>query len=333
MQKGLSIRQVVKVWRSESSGTSRVAVRRLRYRVVGEDWGHSGGGGRGVMRISETSAGADACAVAAICISLLAAEPDDAVFIIAPQSVADLIGALVQADSVAALPEFLQPYVVPHLSQLASASVEVRSRQGLRDLFPEVAASRPAESFLSLEAAHRSVLAGIASRDAPPPVEITDTGWVTDWGRSRKYGGAAVAFVLASGQGPHEDSVRVMAVPQAPKIADGELAAVLAAYAYGRVTGQDMQVFYTDSRDTRHRLRRYVNAGRPDEFGTLLAELSAPFTDAELLSLDVRWVYRGLARAQRLADIAARQMSRQEEVPSEAILELEWLLQVLGSLS
>lgn len=110
--------------------------------------------------------------------------------------------------------------------------------------------------------------------------------------------------------------MRVMSVPQAPEVIDGELAAVLAAYAYGRVTGQSVSVFYTDSRDCGVNLRRYVEAGRHARKGTLLASLTAPFTDAELMALQVRWVYRGLTRAHRLADTAARHMSLYHPIPS-----------------
>ncbi|WP_406011586.1 hypothetical protein OG440_40415 (plasmid) [Streptomyces sp. NBC_00637] len=61
----VTVRQVLKVWRSESSGAPRIAVKRLRYRAVGNDWGHSGGGGRGTLRISEPGVNADECAVVA----------------------------------------------------------------------------------------------------------------------------------------------------------------------------------------------------------------------------------------------------------------------------
>ncbi|ELP66287.1 hypothetical protein STRTUCAR8_01631 [Streptomyces turgidiscabies Car8] len=334
VESSITIRQVFKVWRSASSGTPRVAVLRLRYRAVGDNWGHAGGGGRGTLRISEPEVHADECAVAALCVSLAAVEPDDQVFIIAPLSVAELIQSLVQACSVTALATPLRPYVAPHLDRLASASIEVRDRRGMRDMFQQVSESRPASTFLRLDDASRAVASGIATRPGrPAPMEIGELGWVTDWGRSQHYDGAAVAFLLASGEGAREDSVRVMAVPQEPEIVDGELAAVLIAYAYGQVTGQSVQVFYTDSRDAGIRLRRYVESGRPDGYGTLLAALTAPFTDAELLDLQVYWVYRGLTRAQRLADTAARHMSRHEPVPAEAVVTADWLLQELEALS
>lgn len=57
----------------------------------------------------------------------------------------------------------------------------------------------------------------------------------------------------------------------------GELAAVLAAYANGRVTSQNVQAFYTDSWDTGGHLHKYVESGRPAHYGTLLATLTAPF--------------------------------------------------------
>ncbi|MFF8994497.1 hypothetical protein ACF09H_32155 [Streptomyces sp. NPDC014983] len=334
MERSVTVRQVLKVWRSESSGVPRVAVRRLRYRAVGDDWGHAGSGGRGTLRISEPGEDADECAVAALCVALTAVEPDDQVFVIAPFSVAALIRSLVEARSVGTLAASLRPYVAPHLDRLASASVEVRGRQGMRDMFREVSASTPAQAFLRLAGACHQIAAGVVSRPAlPAPVDIAELGWVTDWGRSRKYDGAAVAFVLASSEGAWEDSTRVMAVPQEPEIADGELAAVLAAHAYGQVTGQSVQTFYTDSRDTGVHLRQYVETGRPARYGTLLAVLTAPFTDAELLALRVHWVYRGLTRAQRLADTAARRMSRQEYVPPESVIDLGWLLQELGALT
>ncbi|MEU9167867.1 hypothetical protein AB0D34_08735 [Streptomyces sp. NPDC048420] len=314
----------------------RAASRRTAAAVpkVGNDWGHAGGGGRTPMRISEQGVGADECAVAALCVALAAVEPDDQVFIIAPFSVAALIRSLVEARSVVALAASLRPYVAPYLARLGSASIEVRNRQGMRDMFRKVSASTPARAFVSLEDAIRRVATGVASRPAlPTAADIGELGWVTDWGRSRKYDGAAVAFVLASSEGVQEATTRVMVIPQEPEIVDGELAAVLAAHAYGQVTGQSMQAFYTDSRDTSVHLRRYIETGRPARYGTLLAALTAPFSDAELLALKVRWIHRGLTRAQRLADTAARHLSRHEQVPPESIIDLDWLLQELGALS
>ncbi|MFJ9900593.1 hypothetical protein ACIQPR_45430 [Streptomyces sp. NPDC091280] len=276
----------------------------------------------------------DECAVAALCVALSAVEPDDQLFIIAPFSVAAMIRSLVEARSVAALEASLRPYVAPHLARLSSASIEVRNRRGMSDMFREVSASTPARAFLSLDDAIRQVAMGVASRPGlPTPADIGELGWVADWSRSLKYDGAAVAFVLASGEGVDEDSTRVMLVPQEPEIVYGELAAVLAAHAYGRVTWQSMQAFYTDARDTRFHLRRYIKTGRPARYGTLLAGLTAPFSDAELLALRVRWIHRGLTRAQRLADIAARHVSRHELVPPECVVDLDWLLQEVGALS
>ncbi|MEU0942496.1 hypothetical protein ABZ379_06825 [Streptomyces canus] len=146
----VTIRQVLKVWRSASSGAPRVVVLRLGYRAVGNDWGHAGGGGRTLMRISEQGVGADECAVAALCVALAAVEPDDQVFIIAPFSVAALIRSLVEARSVVALAATLRPYVAPYLARLGSASIEVRNRQGMRDMFRKVSAGTPARAFASL---------------------------------------------------------------------------------------------------------------------------------------------------------------------------------------
>lgn len=333
VETSVTVRQVLKVWRSSASPTARVAVRRLRYRALGDDWGHSGGGGRGLLRVSEPDVAPDECAVAALCVSLQAIEPDDELFIIAPATTAELIRSLTEAGSAAALPAPLRSYVTPHLGRLAGAAIEVRDRRGLRDMFSEVSANRAPEAFLSLEGASEKIAHGITSRvTLAEPVTIGALGWVTDWSRSEAYDGAAVAFALTSGDGPQEDSVRVLAVPQAPDVINGELAAVLAAYAYGRVTGQDVRVFYTDSRDARQHLLQYVQSGRPARYGTLLASLAASFTDAELLGLEVHWVYRGLSRGQRLADIAARRMSRHEDVPAWSVLELGWLLRELEAL-
>lgn len=128
-----------------------------------------------------------------------AVEPDDEVFVIVPHSVAQLIRSLVEARSTAALPERLRPFVAPYLDKLASASIEARGRQGLRDMFPEVSASKPARIFFSLDAANRAIASGIVSRPRrAAPADNSDLGWVTDWARSHRYGGAAVAFVLAS---------------------------------------------------------------------------------------------------------------------------------------
>ncbi|MEU5958248.1 hypothetical protein [Streptomyces sp. NPDC047525] len=52
----------------------------------------------------------------------------------------------------------------------------------------------------------------------------------------------------------------------------------------------------------------------------------APFTDTELLNLRVHWIYRGLTRAQQLADTVALHMSRHEPVPPQSDINLRWLL-------
>jgi hypothetical protein len=105
-------------------------------------------------------------------------------------------------------------------------------------------------------------------------------------------------------------------------MAGGELVAVLPARAYARLAGASASAFYTDARDTAAKLRDFVYSGRPGDPSGLLRRLAAPFTDQELLALDVRWVYRSSSSALRLVDVAARHMSRAEPVPSDAVLDL-----------
>ncbi|MFH8483628.1 hypothetical protein [Streptomyces sp. NPDC018055] len=327
-QQGVTIKQVCKVWRGGSeAGGSRAAVRRMRYRAVGTNWGHSGGGGRQPLRVLERGVTPDECALGAICVSLRASEPDDEVYLVVPQSLADLLND-VRASGVSHLPPSVREYVEQAMPALSRAEIEVRPRLAFRDLFSLVSQKREENRFNSLLDAAQAVDRGYATRSrVADPVAIDAPGWVTDWGRSLKFDGAAVGFAPVFQGGSWDGTVFVSEVPQEPEVVDGELAAVLVAYAYARtVSGLPVGVFYSDSRDTAKHLANFVQEERPGRYGTLLRGLAAPFSDEELLDIEVRWIYKSLSQVHRSVDHAARLVSRGENVPEEAVVELDWLL-------
>lgn len=330
MPDAITIKQVVTAWGRDTDQGGRAAVLRLRYRVRGDDWGHPGASKNPTRLLHPTLTG-DQVAAAGICVRLLAAGQQDQVYLAVPKSLAGLLTEIRKTGRAEWMPESIRGAFDATLPLLKSATIEERDRRTFRNLHKLVADTRPDSSFQSLETAMSQVQAGLTSRDGTlEPVSVTEPGWTCDWGRSRKYGGAAVGLVLTSADGDVADTPKVIAVPTPPDLIDGELAGVLLANAYARIIGERCRVVYSDSRDTPSHLRIFVESGRPPTYGAVLTRLAAPFTDEELLGIDVRWIYRHSTPAHRVADVAARHMSRGELVPEESVIDLEWLLGSIG---
>jgi hypothetical protein len=322
----ITIRQVVTAWGRDTESGSRAAVTRLRYRARGNDWGHPGAQ-KPALRLAHPALSGAQLAVAGICIRLIAVHKSDEVYLVVPESVAALIREIRETERADWVPDGVRDAFEAALPLLRRASIEVRDRRSLRHLHRLVAGSQPDSSFQSLETAAAQIHASMAKGTVRPvPVSVTDPGWTCDWGYSRKYQGAAIGLTRTSGDGSTVGVPLVTAVPTPPDLTDGELAAVLLTNAYASAMGEDCLVVYSDSRDTASHLRSFIASGRPATHGALLPRLAAPFSDEQLLAIDVRWIYRHSTPSHRDADVAARHMSRGEPVPEESVVELEWLL-------
>jgi hypothetical protein len=322
----ITIRQVVTAWGRDTESGARAAITRLRYRARGADWGHPGANRPPLLLAHPTLSGAQ-LAVAGVCARLISAADTDEVYLVVPESVAALIRDIQETGTASWMPDSLHDDFHRVLPLLRKARIEVQTRRQLRHLHKLVASSRPDGEFQTLENAARQIRTALAGENTlPAPMPAMEPGWTCDWGHSRKYQGAAAAIVRNGAGGEVIGIPIVASVPTPPDLVNGELAAVLLAAAYARVMREACQVVYSDSRDTGAHLRNFVQGGRSQTNGALLAQLAAPFTDEELLAIDVRWIYRHSTPAHRAADVAARHMSRGEPVPAESVVDLEWLM-------
>ncbi|MGW7100310.1 hypothetical protein [Streptomyces sp. NPDC054838] len=325
----VTIRNTIQVWAREmDSGMARAAVLRRRYRARGGHWGPPGGANGGPMLIAEPGLSNVEMAVAAVCAALRVTTPGEEVYLSVNYATSLKLQELIRGEGVADLPQVVQRVIEEAMPMLAQAHIEALDRRAFRTLAKQVGDSVDDSRFEGISKKVRQVDAGRRSRThAPDAVSVDEPGWAVDWGCSRKYEAASVAFVEVEPPGNPVSHCKVMAIPaDSAAVQHGELDAVLAAYRYSLTCGRPGEIFYTDSRDTARRLKAFVELRRPVSFGTLLVELAAPFSDEELLGLDVRWVYRSSNRAMRLVDLAVRTMYRGEAVLEESVVQLPWLL-------
>ncbi|MEU1852914.1 hypothetical protein ABZ499_27525 [Streptomyces sp. NPDC019990] len=324
----LTVHQVIRSYgRVLEDGWGRTVFERQRYRVRGGDWGR--GSQREWVQRAHGQGLADsgpAWAVLGACLAVLGAEDDDCLHLRMSEPAAGILHAAIVCEDLTPFRGAAVDLVREVMPALRRAEVEVRGRHSMRHMFRRIADTVPGDRIPLLGEAVANARAGReAARLEPQPAPVTEPGWSTDYGHSPTFGTSAVAFTHTSPSGDPEGTTYVVQLPPEPD-RHGELIAVLLAYRYGKAHGVPSRVFYTDARDTGAQLRRFVEEGRDGAACSAALRAAAHgLDDAELLGLDIRWVYRHSTPAGRLVDAAIRDLYR-GHVPPGSLLRVDELL-------